>query len=107
MLDIKLPDNKISQDCIPPYARLLGIHLKKSYLLKNVTDIPVITKLADAEKILETEKTANENFDISLAKSLLATDIFSANLYRNVINSQSDDDACPDEYRAGVVRIKD
>lgn len=59
-----------------PYARVLGFRKKSSALLsaiKQNSSIPLITKLADAEGLLNT-----------CGKKMLWQDIFAANLYRKV-----------------------
>ena len=64
------------------YARLLGMNKNKSYLLRNITDIPVVTKVADECNIFENfwisandtklnlKSSANNRFHNNNGKSL-------------------------------------
>lgn len=106
------------------YARLLGMNKNKSKLLRNITSIPVITKVADAKNVFEnfylnlvnpdTLNDANyiNNTDkktplishnmlsdniINNINKMFEYDIFAADIYRHCLNGN-----VPDEYRAGV-----
>lgn len=99
LLDIKTADiqefnhSLCSKDRIL-YARLLGMNKNKSYLLRNITAIPVITKVANARNIFEKFWSSK---DISGINKMFAYDMFAANLYRHCMNN-----TVPDEYRAGI-----
>lgn len=74
LLNIKKPAASLTETCIPSYARLLGFRKSSTALLSAIklnSAIPLITKMADAQKILP------EN-----SFSLLSQDIFAADLYR-------------------------
>lgn len=74
LLNIKKPTAPLMETCIPSYARLIGFRKSSSALLSAIkinSAIPLITKMADAKKILP--KTSF---------SLLEQDIFAADLYR-------------------------
>jgi predicted nucleotidyltransferase len=76
------------------YARILGFKKEASPLLKalkNNTDIPVITKLADAKTKLN--ETGNKLLSHELAASFL---------YRQAVWCKFHE-VLPDEYRAGVI----
>lgn len=76
LLDIKKPALSLTETCMPSYARLLGFCKSSSALLTAIkahSAIPLITKMADAKKILSES-----------AYAALAQDIFSADLYRKV-----------------------
>lgn len=78
------------------YARILGFKKEASPLLKalkNNTDIPVITKLADAKTKLN--ETGNKLLSHELAASFL---------YRQAVWCKFHE-VLPDEYRAGVIII--
>lgn len=64
-----------------PYARILGFRRSAGSLLKAIKEnsrIPVLTKLADAEKSLDSE-----------ALSLLEETTFASNLYESLIQNQT------------------
>lgn len=88
------------------YARLLGMKKNKSPLLRNITDIPVITKTADAAHTFEKfsdllfEKNSFKKTDSTFTDSLnkmFKYDIFASDLYRYCMNNK-----IPDEYRARI-----
>lgn len=60
LLDIK--KNQYSNTC--NYARILGLRKTSSTLLKSVKSIPVITKVADAEKLLDIESFKQFQLDL-------------------------------------------
>lgn len=99
LLDIKTADiqefnhSLCSKDRIL-YARLLGMNKNKSYLLRNIKSIPVITKVANARNIFEKFWSSK---DISSINKMFDYDIFAASLYRYCMNN-----TIPDEYRAGI-----
>lgn len=67
-----------------PYARVLGFHKRALPLLSEIgthSCIPLITKLADAEKRI----TSDYPQDASYALSMLKHDIFCAHVYESVI----------------------
>ncbi len=66
-----------------PYARLLGFRREKSFLLRQKTSIPIITKPADGIKnIQDFYSYLPEN-----ANYLYEKDIFCSNLYRQIQNN--------------------
>lgn len=77
LLDIRAKDYQYySQHDFIPYARVLGFRKSSSALLSHIkknASIPLITKLADADRILDT-----------CGKKMLRQDIFAADLYRRV-----------------------
>ncbi len=91
-----------------PYLRLLGMNPAKSSLLRQITDLPVITKVADATTIitkyydaldLETQKKQSM---LSQAIDCFQTDLLAADLYRQIV-FQKLGVSIPDEYRAGIL----
>lgn len=88
------------------YARLLGMNKNKSQLLRNITDIPVITKVANASRTFEKFsdllfeengfKKTDGTFTDGLNK-MFKYDLFASELYRHCMN-----DRIPDEYRVGI-----
>ena len=88
------------------YARLLGMKKKKSQLLRNITDIPVITKVANASRTFEkfsdllfddNVPLKNHNTFTDNLNKVFKYDIFASELYRHCMNNK-----IPDEYRAGI-----
>lgn len=76
------------------YARLLGFKKESSYLLRQVTTgekIPVITKMGDAHKYLDTH-----------GMDMLNEDIFASHLYNQVIYYKFGT-LLKDEYTRGVI----
>ena len=113
--------------CMQPviYARLLGMNKNKSHILRNINNIPVITKVANADKSFEKFLSQSQN-DITTSKSTIITsgceniqtssiideqnsqyikqlqkmfnyDLFATDLYRFCTGNN-----VPDEYRAGI-----
>lgn len=79
-----------------PYLRILGFCMDSSALLgelKRRAAVPVISKLADAKKMLDED-----------AASLLALDIFAADLYEQIA-SQKKGTTPRSEYTREIVRI--
>lgn len=79
-----------------PYARLLGFRERALPLLhriKETSQIPVLTKVADAEKKLSPE-----------AYALFEKDLLASDLYRRILHHKTGA-LLPDEYRAGVIRL--
>lgn len=60
-----------------PYARLLGFRKEKSFLLRKIQEIPMITKPADGKKQLSFSATAEHLYE---------KDLFAANLYTMIQN---------------------
>lgn len=79
---------------ITPYTRLLGFNRQKSSLLRDTEGIKIVTKTADATKLLESET----------ALWLWEKDMFAADIFRQCFNT-SDNKLIPDEYRSGVVIV--
>ena len=79
-----------------PYLRILGFRKDASALLKilkNSSMIPIISKLADADSILDQN-----------ARIILEKDIFSANLYSQ-IRASKNGSYPKNEYKCNIVRI--
>ncbi len=73
-----------------PYVRILGIGANASPLLgaiKSHCDLPVISKMADAPKLLDRD-----------ALTLFEKNVFAARVYKSVEQTHSDQ-TVPDEYR--------
>jgi predicted nucleotidyltransferase len=78
------------------YARLLGFRKEASFLLKQIRlhgEIPVITKVADAKKQLDTKRY-----------ELFKKDLFTTHLYNQIVVSKYNN-AIPNEYEQGPIRI--
>lgn len=79
-------------DPAPSYARLLGFSRSSSHLLRTPGQIPVITKAADADKVL-LSPNAKEAWD---------ADIRAHDLYRYILKRKFPDAELPDDYHADV-----
>lgn len=80
------------------YARVLGFRKNSSALLgaiKKQGSIPLITKLSDAPKILDSDKAAMES---------LKETTFASNLYENIL-AQKKNAACIHEYRQQIILL--
>lgn len=95
LFHILLDQKKEESSPAAPYLRLLGMKKDKSYLLRQVSKIPVITKVADASGILGASSDAWNCFQ---------QDILAADIYRQAANHKL---GChiPDEYRAGTILV--
>lgn len=85
-----------------PYARILGFRKDSAALLsacKKQSSIPLITKLADAGRLLETQSAHPD-----IAKKMLALDIRSAGIYESLAAAQTGTAGC-NEYTQGILRI--
>lgn len=95
-ISIRLGTKETSHQNLPltPYARLLGFRKEKSRLLRDVTDIKIITKTADATKLLTD----------SAALWLWEKDLFASDLYRQcyILNGKT---SLFDEYRSRVIIV--
>lgn len=95
-----------------PYLRLLGIRRSKSSLLRQVTDVPVITKVADAQATL-TAFYSSQEFShpftqetcLQYAWNCFQKDLLASGLYRQVANRKLEC-SIPDEFRAGPILIE-
>lgn len=79
-----------------PYARILGFRKSSSQLLselKKQCDLPLITKTADAEKILSTE-----------AFRIFRKDLYASHLYQSVLADKKGT-CTPNEYTRSVIII--
>lgn len=100
ILDIKKIPETVSSDAIKqqnlplPYLRVLGLKKSASHLLKSAT-LPVINKVADAEKLLRGD---------TYASMLLDEDIRATHLYNYVLHGKFQANIA-DEYRHGPVII--
>jgi hypothetical protein len=89
------------QVCRPvPYLRLLGMRQGAGSLLRQVSGIPVITKVADFEKILA---GFYEGDCLSFATECFRLDVLAADIYRQTMLDKTGI-KITDEYRAGVIR---
>lgn len=76
-----------------PYARLLGFNKEKSALLRNIENIPIITKPADGPDIIEafiknsSTDTPFGNVSSEQCKALYHKDITCADLYSHLQNN--------------------
>ena len=92
-----LRNNDVSATNHTPYARLLAMKKTASPLMKKIKEsskIPVITKAADAKKLLSAE-----------ALSLFEEDIFAANLYSGVVADKFHS-AYLDDIRHGIIIVE-
>ena len=99
-----MPDSRNTpvSHVVVPYLRLLGMNKAKSSLIRKITSVPVITKVADYQKIFyKYSENEDSDFNYDKAVKIFEKDIFAADLYRNLILSE--DNTCPDEYRAGII----
>ncbi len=91
-----------------PYLRLLGMNKEKSSFLRQITKLPVITKVADYRKILTTFYTNHEELSdekkqsrLSYALDCFQTDLLAADIYRNTLYQKSGI-LLPDEFQNGI-----
>ena len=87
---------KNNEDIRPSYIRILGINTHAGDLSKAIKEnatLPLISKLADAEKQL-----SNDAF------SLLKEDVFASNLYDTILSHKFDSDFVSD-YQKQVQTI--
>ncbi len=91
-----------------PYLRLLGMHKKKSSYLRQIKNLPIITKVADYKKLLtafyqnldslsDTEKQSR----LSHALDCFETDLLAADIYRQTAYQKSRI-LLPDEFHNGI-----
>ena len=93
---LEIPSEYVNGTSHPvPYLRLLGMRRQSSSYLRRITDVPVLTKMADARDILS-------DSPYPYAKDFLSIDFFAADLYRQTL-LQKTSIAIPDEYHAGIV----
>ncbi len=83
-----------------PYLRLLGMRREKSHLLRNVTSLPVITKTADYQQILQS--FYGEDARREWALQCFEKDLFAADVYRQTC-FQKTGNMTTDEFRQGVI----
>ena len=79
-------------DPAPSYARILGFSRSCSHLLRTSGQIPVITKAADAGKVLLTPN----------AKEAWDADIRAHDLYRYILKHKYSDVELPNDYHADI-----
>lgn len=105
-----------------PYLRLLGMRREKSGFLRQITRLPLITKVADYEQILksfyrdspeeytEAQGTAHERHphthkkapcSLTFALDCFEKDLEAADIYRQVMYEKLGY-MLPDEYRCGI-----
>ncbi|WP_310605327.1 nucleotidyltransferase [Anaerosporobacter sp.] len=78
------------------YARLLGFQKEASSLLKQARiygAIPIITKVADAEKLLDTKQY-----------TIFKKDLFATHLYNQIVATKFGN-IIPNEYKQGPIRL--
>ena len=80
-----------------PYLRLLGMRRQSSGYLRRITELPILTKMADAWDILS-------DSPYPYAKDFLSIDLFAADLYRQTL-LQKNGTVIPDEDHAGIVIV--
>jgi len=88
--------DQFNQNGYTAYARVLGIKKESSHLLRRIAGIgriPVITKIAKAEKQLD-----------PLAKQMLSEDLFAAHLYNQAVYEKYGT-LLPNEYQKGIIII--
>lgn len=96
LLGIRTTDYKETPDCHIPYARVLGFRPSSSALLKAIkknTSIPLITKLADADALLD-----------ACGRHMLSQDIFASDLYRR-IQEEKYHQTLPNEYTQTIIKF--
>lgn len=97
LLDIKVEDFvRYKENGFVPYARVLGFRKSASPLLKSIkqnSSIPLITKMADAERKLT-----------PMGNDMLSQEIFAASLYQSVVYHKY---GCrmKNEYTHGVITL--
>lgn len=79
-------------DPAPSYARILGFSRSCSHLLRTPGKIPVITKAANADKVLFSPN----------AKEAWDADIRAHDLYRYILKRKYPDTELPDDYHADI-----
>lgn len=101
LLDITTPDSYLqpvlNRELSVPYARLLGFKKEATPLLsaiKQNSEIPIISKPADARNILD-----------DAALSMLEQDIFAGNIYESVFSQKYKRKLPVNEYRQSPVII--
>lgn len=76
----------------PSYARLLGFSRNCSHLLRTSGQIPILTKAANADKVLLTPN----------AKKAWDADVRAHDLYRYILKRKYPNTELPDEYHANI-----
>ena len=91
-----------------PYLRLLGMNKEKSAYLRKIKKLPLITKVADYEKILigfyekqDTLSNAQKQSRISHALDCFRTDLLAADIYRQTLYHKLGV-LLPDEFHNGI-----
>ncbi len=93
---LEIPSEYVKGTSHPvPYLRLLGMRRQSSSYLRRITEIPVLTKMADARDILS-------DSPCPYAKDFLSIDFLAADLYRQTLLHKTGT-LVPDEYHAGIV----
>lgn len=83
----------------PPYLRLLGMRRQKSHILRQVTQLPVITKTADYRQILTNFYQSDTR--LAFALECFETDLRAADIYRQTMYHKTDT-MLPDEFHTTV-----
>lgn len=91
-----------------PYLRLLGMNKEKSTYLRQINQLPLITKVADYEKILTDFYTNQDVISdkekqsrLSHALNCFQTDLLAADIYRQTVY-QKTGLLLPDEFHNGI-----
>lgn len=88
-----------------PYLRLLGMRQEKSSLLRQITNLPIITKVANYQNILETfYLNTNLQSRLPFALNCFETDLAAADIYRQAMY-HTHGYMLPDEYRSSIQSI--
>lgn len=89
-----------------PYARILGFRKASSPLLKHLdvaSSVPLLTKMADTERVLDSFYAESPDLS-SCAKSLLARDVFAAEVYETAAAAKFHS-VPANEYTQGLVLV--
>ena len=87
ILDLHQPDSPAFS--FPQYTRILGMRLESSQVLKCIkvlSSIPVLTKLADASKVIQTSSQTEEQKEA--ASCQLQQTTLSSNIYESVLSQK-------------------
>jgi len=106
LLDMKVSPQKESFKYMVPYARILGFRKNSSTLLHELklhSSIPLITKMADGDKVLAAHH-AEAEYALSYARSLLKQDVLAADIYETA-SADKFRTKPRNEYTQGIVII--
>ena len=101
-----LLDIKTEYMCTTPlYANLLGFRKPASGLLRSLTEIPIITKAADADRLLMASWQEEPADKLALAQKHWNTDLLADDLYRQIV-LQKYHTQLPDRFHASIITMK-